>query len=485
MTLPGDAPNGYQRPRHFTGPLHNGSAGQEAIELAASAGLLLDPWQQFVLEESLAERADGKWAARDVGLIVSRQNGKGSILEARELAGLFLLGEMELIHTAHLFKTSADHFLRIKSLIVNTPDLMRQVKPRGVRESHGEEGITLKTGARLRFVARAVNGSGRGFSKIDLLVLDEAYDIPRSAAASLLPTQLASTNPQTWYTSSVEDRGVNTEHLKRLVERGRAGTSKALAYFEWSAPDECEDPDDLDARAQANPGLGIRLSHESLQSLREGMDAPSFLIEHMSKWPKLGKQAESAFGDGKWEACAVPAGSSRIETMRCFGIAVQRDRSAGCIGAAGFTAPDVDGLAFLHVEPVEHKAGTDWIVERAAELQAKWSALFVVDKGGPAAPLIPALEAAGVKLHIVDTSGACDAYATIYDAVQIGSVRHMTYPELEAAVAGANARFVGDRKAWGRKVSTADISPLEAVTLAALGSSTGQVLDYDVELSVF
>jgi hypothetical protein len=56
------------------------------------------------------ERADGKWAAFEVGLNVARQNGKGSILEARELAGLFLLGERLIIHSAHEFATSLEAF---------------------------------------------------------------------------------------------------------------------------------------------------------------------------------------------------------------------------------------------------------------------------------------------------------------------------------------------------------------------------------------
>ena len=33
-----------------------------------------------------------------MGLICSRQNGKGALLEARELAGLFLLGEELILH---------------------------------------------------------------------------------------------------------------------------------------------------------------------------------------------------------------------------------------------------------------------------------------------------------------------------------------------------------------------------------------------------
>ena len=40
----------------------------------------------------MRERADGNWSAFEVGVNVPRQNGKGGIIEARELAGLFLLG---------------------------------------------------------------------------------------------------------------------------------------------------------------------------------------------------------------------------------------------------------------------------------------------------------------------------------------------------------------------------------------------------------
>ena len=79
---------GAQEPRISLVPDYVASTGPDAIELAALAGLHLDPWQQLVLTHSLGERPDGKWAAFEVGLVVPRQNGKGSILEARELAGL-------------------------------------------------------------------------------------------------------------------------------------------------------------------------------------------------------------------------------------------------------------------------------------------------------------------------------------------------------------------------------------------------------------
>jgi hypothetical protein len=456
---------GHQRPRYECVPLSNGSAGQEAVALAASAGLVLDPWQAYVLENSLGERVDGRWAAREVGLIVSRQNGKGSILEARELAGLFLLDEMELVHTAHQFKTSSDHFLRIKQLIVNTPDLYRQVKPRGIRESHGEEGITLTTGARLRFVARSVNGSGRGFAQIDFLAIDEAFEAQRAALASLLPMQLAAKNAQTWYTSSVEDRGPATDHLKRLRDRGRAGQATGLAYFEWSAPDD-SDADDPDGRAAANPGLGIRLAYEDLQSLRDSQDELTFRTEHLSIWPELNSNA--ALSATQWGE--LVDAQSRA-TPLAFAVEVSLDRGRAAIGVAGNR---VDGLQ--HVELVEQHRGTDWVVRRCVELNGRHGPVtWVVDGGGPANSLIEPLEAAGLKVLVAQTRDVGLACAAFTDAVTQETLRHGPQPELDQAVAGAKKRPLGDGAfAFGRKASTVDISALQAVTLAHWAAATAE-----------
>jgi hypothetical protein len=177
--LPGEL-RGSQQPTVLVAPEGTSSAGREAVELARSAGLLLDPWQELALEASLTEQADGRWAALEVGLIVPRQNGKGAVLEARELAGLFLFGDELILHSSHEFKTSQEAFRRILALVQNTPELERLVMR--VRTAHGEEGIELKSGARLRFVARS-SGSARGFSG-SLIVLDEAYNLPAAAMAA-------------------------------------------------------------------------------------------------------------------------------------------------------------------------------------------------------------------------------------------------------------------------------------------------------------
>jgi hypothetical protein len=68
---------------------------------APGFGYDLDPWQRWWLTEACGIGPDGKWTAFEAMLICSRQNGKNSALEVRELGGLFVFGESMIIHTAH------------------------------------------------------------------------------------------------------------------------------------------------------------------------------------------------------------------------------------------------------------------------------------------------------------------------------------------------------------------------------------------------
>ena len=88
---------GDQEPRLSSlPPFDSDVSGRNAVSLAEVAGLELDPWQRLVLESGLRRRGS-KWAAFEVALIVARQNGKGTVLEALELAALFLFPDVRLI----------------------------------------------------------------------------------------------------------------------------------------------------------------------------------------------------------------------------------------------------------------------------------------------------------------------------------------------------------------------------------------------------
>jgi phage terminase large subunit-like protein len=306
MTSTLNAPSvllGDQRPRLRSVPPSASSEGDRVAALAEAAGLDLDDWERWVLAQGLGRAADGKWSAFETALIVARQNGKGAILEALELAALFLddFGVELILHSAHEFKTASEAFRRVQARIDNHPSFRRRV--RQVYLQRGAESIELKNGKRLRFIARS-GGSGRGFSA-DLVILDEAYELGDAAMAALLPTLSARPNPQIWYTSTA---GLPTSSQLGLVRaRGVRGDDPSLAFMEWSADPAGYDPADPRCWAQANPGLGIRITPEYIVKERAAMAAAEFARERLSvgDYPSDGGAWE-VLGQDAWSACATP-----------------------------------------------------------------------------------------------------------------------------------------------------------------------------------
>jgi phage terminase large subunit-like protein len=480
---------GVQVPRVWSAPPAVSSRGREAVELAASAGLLLDPWQVFVLEHGLGVREDGRWAAFELGILVPRQNGKGGVIEALELGGLFLWSERFLVHSAHQFDTSLEAFTRLADLIEGSADLSRQVQ-RMVR-SHGEEGITLTNGQRIRFRTRT-KGGGRGFTG-DRLILDEAMILPERMIGALLPTLSARPNPQVVYAGSAVDRFVHEDGVvfARVRERGLAGGDPSLAFFEHSVEHGHEDgrlftPDDVEeelagsaeAWAQANPALGIRISSEHIEHERRSMAARTFAVERLGvgDWPTTDETAQSVIDLDAWNALedigSITAGQVS------FAFDVTPDRSACSIAVGGRRA---DGLA--HVEVVEHRRGTGWLVRRLAELNTRHSPSAVLSSGsGIVGSLVSELEQAGVQVVTLNATEYAQACASLVDGVEEKSVRHLGQKELRDAVKGAATRPLGDAWAWSRKSSSVDISPLVAGTLAFWGAVTAPSGDYILDI---
>lgn len=464
---------GSQTPRISSIPEFANSRGDEAIDLAAAVGLVLDPWQEYVMRAALAEKDTNrdKWNTFEIGLLVPRQNGKGSILEARELAGLFLFDEKLILHSAHEFKTASEAFIRIRSLVDNSDMLRRRVKI--IRTGAGTEAIELKNGNRLKFVART-SGSGRGFSG-DCVILDEAFNLTEQSIGALMPTLSARPNPQLWYTSSAVDQQVHPHGivLSRVRRRGLAGKDAGLTYMEWSADDKqydarpMETARDQDAWAQANPGLGIRLSVEHTLREYRSMSRRTFATERLGigDWPLDLEEGWFVISRSQWED-ARDVNSSADDPV-AFAVDVNPERSHAAIGMAGFRP---DGLA--HVEVVEHKEGVAWVVDRMVELKEKWKpCAVVIDPGSEAGTLIDQLERAKVRVMTTTAREAAQAHGLFVESVvDSKSLRHLNQMELTSALAGATQRKLGDANAWARRGGV-DISPLVAVTLALWGKN--------------
>jgi hypothetical protein len=475
---------GVQTPRILLAPAatDDTSWADDCIELAASAGLILDPWQRLALKYALSTRPNDTWAAFEVALIVSRQNGKNGILEARQLAGLFLFGERLQLHTSNKFNSSIEAFVRIRELITNCDALRKRVKR--MPTSHGDEGIELfgrakgggDTGARLKFMARGP-GSGRGFSG-DTIYFDEAYNLDTGDVAAMLPTMSAKSmtgNPQLWYTSSAGWE-ISTQ-LGDVRKRGIEGESTRLAFMEWSVDEHDFDPDNREGWAQANPALGIRISEDHIAAERDAMrsDPERFARERLGvgSYP-AGAETWSVIPRKVWDELTTEA--VMLDPV-VFALDVTPDRSRTSIAACG---ADTDGHPL--VELIAHGGGTSWSTDRLRDLIEAHprSRGVVVSPRGPAGSLLPEIRDMldGIrKDKLLITPSAMDeaqACSGLYDAATDSmSLRHRGQAPIATALAGARQKNLSEGAwTWNRKSVTVDISPLWAITLAKWGHET-------------
>jgi hypothetical protein len=430
------------------------SAGSEAVDLAAAAGIHLDDWQRYVLEVGLGEREDRSWAAMEVAVIVPRQNGKNEILAARELAGIVLFKDDLITHSAHRADTTLEQFRKMEQLAEEFDDFRRLVKH--VSRVNGHEQIELRGGRRIRFVSRQRN-PGRGFSG-SVVVLDEAFDLDAKAIGALIPTLSTRTMAQVWYASSPPHASSTVLHGVR--RRGRDGEGSRLAYFEW-ANEIGVDSADRDAQYAVNPAMGVRISEDFIDAERELMkDIPQeFSREVMGV-------AEEPDGFGLrvipidvWDA--VTNGEARVGSPVVFGVDVAPDRSRAAIAVS-------DGGT---VELVDARSGTGWLVGRLVELSSAHHASVAIDSTAAAGAFLRELMDRQVTVVEVVGREFVQACGSFFDRVlerkiKVRPVRPVGH-ELDVAVAGAVRRNVGDAWAWGRRSSDIDISPLVAVTLAA------------------
>lgn len=474
-----EALNGVQEPRvEHVPPASTTVDAADAVELAASYGLTPDPWQERVLRGWLGRRGDGKWSSPRCGLAVPRQNGKNALLEIRELFGMIMLGET-FVHSAHEVKTARKAFKRLQFFFgrekndpdANFPELNALVAE--IRNANGQEAIVLLNGGSVEFVARS-KGSGRGFT-VDVIVLDEAQELSDDALAALMPTRSAapSRNPQMIFTGTPPAPNMNGEVFTRTRTGGVRGDDARLCWHEWSCegePDPKDDtkhlPVDIADRgnwAKANPALGDRLDIETIEDELAQMDEDKFGRERLGIWDDAAT-GDSGISKAQWQRLEDPTSTALSASV--FSVAVALDRSWSSIGMAG---PREDGLT--HLEMVDRRRGTGWVVDRCVELNERWApAGWVVDGVGPGSSLITAMENAGLNVITASTADVARAYSQMVDGTRDSSYRHGPQEEVDTAVEGARKRPIGDGgHTFGRRASDVELSPLECLQLANWG----------------
>lgn len=456
------APRGVQVPRVRHAPQVRANAWEDVADLAKAYGLALDPWQENVLSAAMGERADGQWAASTVGVSVPRQNGKGALIEARELAGLLVFGEKTIIHSAHEQKTARVGFERVLSYFENYDDLRKKV--RSVMSALGREHIKLNTGQELHFPARS-KGAIRGFS-IDCLILDEGQILGDPAWEAIKPTISARPNVQTWVLGTPPTPLDDGTVFTRMRQRGLEGKDHRLCWCEWSAAPGSSFDDPV-AWAQANPALGLRISLDAVSDERNELSDSGFGRERLGMWEEATNG--QVIDPQTWAKAGDMTGE--IDSEIALAVDVMPDRTAGSVSVAGRRS---DGR--WQVELVDNRNSVGWIVDRVVAITSRQPVrAVIIDAQSPAASLIEALEARGVlvtKTGARDMAAACGQF---YDAVMEDQLRHLDVPLLNAALGVARKRSLGDAWAWHRKNAVADITPLVSCTLALWGAQSESV----------
>lgn len=463
--------------------------GPHVGALATLAGFAPDPEQQLALDVSFALDKRGRPLIFKSIVIAPRQNLKTGFAKQRVLGKQFILQRPLVVWSAHEFDTARRALIDLEGLIEGCPDLRRKVAltSRGKVATHGAvpeiKLLPKYGGATLAFKTRTAGG-GRGLTGDDLTV-DEAFAAQAAQMGAVLPIMLARPLSQVDFLSSA--CRPESAYLWELIQLGRSGSNDGRTFYvEWCLPPPSEVCDRGEAckHILGMPGCGLdkpevlRLGHPAITRERITLQKIADLRGSMPG-EEGGREAGRELGG--WHDEPVESGDAFPVTveewqnledldrgnapkqMATFAVEVDLDRAWASIGAAGWRSDER-----IHLEMVERRRGTDWIVDVCVALDDEHGpAEWAIDGGGPAKSLIKPLQLAGLKVVVLGAGDVGTAAADLVDAVNQDAIRHGPQPELDQAIEGAQKRPLGDGVfTIGRKKSTVDVTPLVTVMLA-------------------
>jgi hypothetical protein len=142
------------------------------VELAKACGLIPDEWQREVLSSD----------ARQIILLCSRQSGKSTVSALLALhQALYTPNSIALI-VAPALRQSQETFRKVR-------DFLNELK---IDEPMAESALRLEFHNKSRVICIPGNEKVRGFSGVNLLVADEAAQVPDDVYQALRPTMAVS-----------------------------------------------------------------------------------------------------------------------------------------------------------------------------------------------------------------------------------------------------------------------------------------------------
>ena len=454
---------GSQEPCVRIAPIYNETDGLDAERILKSGGLILDPWQSLVLCDWMALDRSGKWLCRTCGGSVPRQNGKTGVVEARAEAGMILYNE-QVIYTAHLQKTATETFEEMASFF-DTPKLRKYLKD--IKTALGREQIILKSGARVKFLARTRNG-GRG-QHGDLLIFDEAQELSIEAQASFIPAISASINPQTVYVGTPPDPSADGTVFRGIRSKAIDGKTNSTAWFEYSV-EEIGDVTNRDRWAVTNPALGRRILQTTIEGELEQMSADTFARERLGWWtPVVEHKVEYAIPKDTWDACKST--EPKPEGKTAYGVKFGADGSM--VALCGAVIPDSGParISLIDMRPTGH--GIRWLADWLNDRYNKACCVVIDGRNGVDVLVERISDTWRMKGSVVrpSTKDMIAATGTLMDALAEQSVTWFWQQgTLEESAITSVKRPLGGGWGFGGDNSI----PIEAASLALWGAQNSK-----------
>jgi Phage terminase-like protein, large subunit len=430
----------------------------------ALLGIRLDPWQQGAAQLILSKDAEGYYATTVGGVTMSipRQVGKTFMIGWIVFALCIIFPGLTITWSAHKKDTADETFAGMKSMAA-TPKMAPHIDR--TPDNGSEQKIEFSNGSRVVFGARE-RGFGRGFTKVDIVVFDEAQILTERAVDDMVPAQNASPNALTIMIGTPPKPIDPSEIFEEARRAALSGESTDSLYIEFSA-DRNADPDDKAQWRKANPSYPARTKEKAMLRMRRKLTKDSFLREAMGIWDELASR-KNAFPAGAWEGCLIED-PSEDWPVAAVGIDMNPERTWVSVSLAMFSD---DGL---HLEVAETEAfnesGSAELINWVQKL-ARRRTPVIIDAFSPARTFEPMLKEKKCMVRILSSSEFAQACMGIHDAVREGTVTHFGQKHLDDSVAGATKKPVGKAGAWAfaRDDVDVDLTQIMSITCAHFGA---------------
>ncbi|MBR3330725.1 MAG: terminase [Mogibacterium sp.] len=445
------------------------SKGAAAAKLYEATGQHLMRWQQMQVRGIMAIEPGGLWKYIKYCICVSRRNGKGEILAAREFYGIIELGE-KICHTAHRTTTSHDAFVRLYTLLKKAGYEEHSKKKADMPErsfyaskQYGLERIEIYGGGIIDFRTRTNNGGlGEGF---DVLVIDEAQEYTSKQESALAYTVSASPNPQTILVGTPPTAASGGDVFGKIRHSVIDGIAQETGWSEWSIDQLTNDIDNADLWYDYNPSLGTLISERNVRA-ELTVGAVDFCIQRLGLW--LEYSQKSVISAAEWSA--IQGEAPELMPERFWGVKYGHD---GVNVALSVAARTTDGRIFVEaIDTASARLGDAWLLDY---FRNPGTVKVVVDGSSGQRILAESMRDAGIKAPLLPKVAEIISASSYFEqAIASGQLTHAGQPELAALVTNCEHRPIGSGGGFGYKSLSddQDITLMDSAVLAVWACGT-------------